>query len=256
MDIAIQSNLIVIRTKRAILDTPWMRDYVALSNEDLLFLSRAVIIYHNQANVIQKKEFLTKACEHFIAQTTMQTTFFHKALMHCLHYPIKIETEKSHLPKPLSVGLHATHGHEVTITLNTSDALFWLYIDSKLPALCIEKAPKMARYQLQTLEAKNMLERALQRDRIFSRKIIYSYETSFMRTLFDPTQALYAKAHYYAILGCDAGAPMEVVKSSYKKLAQTYHPDKILHLNDHTKIHMHTRKFQLLQEAYRALKGA
>jgi len=43
------------------------------------------------------------------------------------------------------------------------------------------------------------------------------------------------------------------LKKSYKKLTKVYHPDKIYHENPHMIKH-YTQKFQLLQEAYTALR--
>jgi DnaJ-class molecular chaperone len=49
------------------------------------------------------------------------------------------------------------------------------------------------------------------------------------------------------------GASQDALKKSYKKLTKVYHPDKIFHESPHM-IEHYTHKFQLLQEAYEALR--
>jgi len=54
-------------------------------------------------------------------------------------------------------------------------------------------------------------------------------------------------------LECPVGATQDALKKSYKKLAKVYHPDKIVHESPNMIAH-YTQKFQLLQEAYTALR--
>ena len=58
---------------------------------------------------------------------------------------------------------------------------------------------------------------------------------------------------FYTVLECPVGASQDALKKSYKKLTKVYHPDKIFHESPHMVNH-YTHKFQLLQEAYTALR--
>ncbi|MCW9027137.1 MAG: J domain-containing protein, partial [Thiovulaceae bacterium] len=58
---------------------------------------------------------------------------------------------------------------------------------------------------------------------------------------------------FYMVLECPIGASQDALKKSYKKLAKVYHPDKVIHESPHMVTH-YTQKFQLLQEAYQALR--
>src|ERR1700689_380156 len=56
------------------------------------------------------------------------------------------------------------------------------------------------------------------------------------------------KRCYYETLGCQKGATVEVLKTSYRKLAMQFHPDK--NPGDHTA----EIKFKEISEAYEVLK--
>ena len=59
--------------------------------------------------------------------------------------------------------------------------------------------------------------------------------------------------YFHMVLECPVGASQDVLRDSYKKLAKVYHPDK-LHNEPPYMIKRYTQKFQLLQEAYAALR--
>jgi curved DNA-binding protein CbpA len=61
------------------------------------------------------------------------------------------------------------------------------------------------------------------------------------------------KKVFYTVLECPVGASQDALKKSYKKLTKVYHPDKVFHEAPHMVEH-YTQKFQLLQEAYTALR--
>jgi DnaJ-class molecular chaperone len=62
-----------------------------------------------------------------------------------------------------------------------------------------------------------------------------------------------AKKEFYTILECPIGASQDALKKSYKKLTKVYHPDKVIHEAPHMVQH-YTQKFQLLRDAYEALR--
>jgi len=58
---------------------------------------------------------------------------------------------------------------------------------------------------------------------------------------------------YYKILGITKLATMEEIKKAYRKMAVTYHPDKVSYLGDEFKKSAN-EKFQKLNEAYEKIK--
>ena len=59
--------------------------------------------------------------------------------------------------------------------------------------------------------------------------------------------------HYYTVLECPVGSSQDALKRSYKKLVKVYHPDRV-HCESSATVDRYTQKFQLLQEAYQALR--
>jgi len=259
MDIALQTNMIVIRTSRKTLDKPWVNTFLANYKEELLFLSHSVIIYHNDDQEEEKKAFLTSACELFAKKESLDATFFVRAIMCCLQYPIKIQTtDKVEEQQSLDVEVTALPNNQVSMKLKKPDAWFNIYMQSKLHA-CMEKVTQSELvFNLFNDDVKAVFERSLNRNHIFSRKIRYQYAKEFLQTLFSVNNYALddSSLKYYAILQCEENASKDELKNSYKQLAKTYHPDQIIHLNDKGKIGHYTRMFQQVQEAYQALKGA
>lgn len=54
---------------------------------------------------------------------------------------------------------------------------------------------------------------------------------------------------YYAVLGLEPGADMELVKKAYRKLSMQYHPDKVAHLGDEFKA-VAEEKMKEINQAY------
>ena len=57
----------------------------------------------------------------------------------------------------------------------------------------------------------------------------------------------------YEVLGISPGATREEIKSAYRRLVATYHPDKVAHLGDEFR-KLAEERFKEVQEAYRELK--
>ena len=112
-------------------------------------------------------------------------------------------------------------------------------------------------------KAKSRLERALNKRHILHYQIQYSYDAYFMQNLYaDLGQFQYEDhtddeidemLHYYTVLECPVGSSQDALRRSYKKLVKVYHPDKVHRENTDT-VSRYTQKFQLLQEAYQALR--
>ncbi len=255
MDIALQTNMIVIRTSRKSLEQPWVNAFLANYKEELLFLSHSVIIYHNDEQEEEKSTFLQHACELFAQKESLDAAFFVRAIMCCLHYPIKIQTtDKETTLQSLDVDVKALDNHHVSLKMRKIDPWFNIYMQSKLHSCTVKTSMTELVFNLYNDRLKSLFERSLNRDHIFSRKIYYHYDQDFLQTLFAVQED--QSTQYYAILGCSKGASQDELRSSYKQLVKTYHPDQVMHLNNQGQIGHYTQMFQQVQEAYHALKGA
>jgi hypothetical protein len=58
----------------------------------------------------------------------------------------------------------------------------------------------------------------------------------------------------YTVLGVRKGAPSKEIKEAYRRLANQYHPDKVLHLGDEFK-ELAEIRFKEIQAAYQELKA-
>ena len=178
--------------------------------------------------------------------------------MSCLSYPIKIQTtDDVSVSKKIDVEVKALSNNQVSMLLQEPDLWFSIYMQSKLYQAIVKATRSELVFDLNTQRLRQTFERSLNRNCIFSRKVHYHYMGDFLRTLFcsDKTEKIHHDK-YYAVLGCPQNASKDELRSSYKQLAKTYHPDQVIHLNDQGKIGHFTRKFQQVQEAYQALKGA
>jgi DnaJ-domain-containing protein 1 len=258
MEIALQTNMIVIRTQRQMLKQEWVRSFIEAYPDELLFLSHSMIIYDSDEQAEDKEMFLSKACRVFAQKESLNESFFIKAMISCLHYPIKIETKaKDGQHLALNVDVKAFNSHQVRMELSKVDSWFHLYIHTKLKECIHEVQDQSLIFNLNSSKNVSQFERALSRNYIFSQKINFHYDSNFLQTLFrDYSQyEIDIKEKYYAILGCSNSASKDELKSSYKQLVKTYHPDQVMHLNDEKQIVHFTRKFQQVQEAYQMLKG-
>ena len=112
-------------------------------------------------------------------------------------------------------------------------------------------------------KAKGRLERALNKRHILHYQIRYTYDAFFMQNLYSEygqfqyedhsDDEIDEMLHYYTVLECPVGSSQDALKRSYKKLVKIYHPDKV-HCESPATVDRYTRKFQLLQEAYEALR--
>ncbi len=58
----------------------------------------------------------------------------------------------------------------------------------------------------------------------------------------------------YAVLGVEKNASADEIKKAYRKLANTYHPDKVSHMGEEFQ-KLAEKRFKEIQEAYQKLKS-
>lgn len=107
-----------------------------------------------------------------------------------------------------------------------------LYTKSRVPQEELQIARNIA----------NFLEISSYDQRIIEAKFIYRQQQA-------ATTSQSMAERYYAVLGLEPGADMEMVKKAYRKLSMQYHPDKVSHLGDEFKA-VAEEKMKEINQAY------
>jgi hypothetical protein len=263
MNIVLRNNLILITTGFETLNTSWMKEFLNHHSRGMLFLPKAVLVFRNETLVDVRKEFLKQLSEHHAKTHDFNHEFFLRSMLKYGTQPIKIELDKLEEPENVKVNLYAYDKNTVLISLASPNTWVLNYMRSQLEVY-IEKGTDMSLVvDVSDHKAKARLERALNKRHILHYQIQYTYDNHFMSKLYsdfanfsfgDLTQEdENENVEFYTVLECPIGASQDALKKSYKKLTKVYHPDKVFHESPHMIAH-YTQKFQLLQEAYEALR--
>ncbi len=264
MNIVLCNNLILITTGFDSLDTEWMKEFLNHHSRGMLFLPKAVLVFRNETLVEVREEFLSQLSLHHAAKHDFNHEFFLRSMLKYGKQPIKIELEELLEPEVVKVNLYAYDKNTVLISLNTPNSWVLNYMRSQLEVY-IERGTDLSLVvDVANLKAKSRLERALNKRHILHYQIQYTYDNHFMSKLYsDFANFSFGdlvseddredNTLFYTVLECPVGASQDALKKSYKKLTKVYHPDKIIHEAPHMVKH-YTQKFQLLQEAYTALR--
>lgn len=167
-------------------------------------------------------------------------------------------------PENVKVHLYAYDKNTVLISLDKPNAWIINYMRSQLEVYVERGTDVSLVVDVSDFKAKARLEKTLNKRHILHYQIQYTYDNKFMSKLYSDfanfsfgdlvkENEIDAKKHFYTILECPIGASQDALKKSYKKLTKVYHPDKVFHEAPHMVEH-YTNKFQLLQEAYEALR--
>ena len=264
MDIVLRNNLILITTGFDTLNTSWMKDFLNHHSRGMLFLPKAVLVFRNETLTEVREEFLQQLSQYHAAKNEFSHQFFLRSMLKFGTQPIKIELEKLEEPEVIKVNLYAYDKNTVLISLDAPNSWVLNYMRSQLEVY-VEKGTDVSLViDVSDYKAKSRLERALNKRHILHYQIQYTYDNHFMSKLYSDFANfsfgdLCKEAEgednlqFYTVLECPIGASQDALKKSYKKLTKVYHPDKIFHENPHMIKH-YTQKFQLLQEAYTALR--
>jgi hypothetical protein len=264
MDIVLRNNLILITTGFDTLNTSWMKDFLNHHSRGMLFLPKAVLVFRNETLKDVREEFLYQLSEHHAMANDFSHDFFLRSLLKYGTQPIKIELEKLLEPETVKVHLYAYDKDTVLISLEHPNSWVMTYMHSQLEVY-VEKGTDVSLViDVSDYKAKTRLDKTLNKRHILHYQIQYTYDNHFISTLYSDftkfsfgnlckEQEVDENMHFYTVLECPIGASQDALKKSYKKLTKVYHPDKIFHENPYMIKH-YTQKFQLLQEAYSALK--
>ncbi len=264
MQIVLQPNMLLIRTDFATLKQAWMADFLTAQAEHMLYLPRAVLILHAQKHAALKAAFFETLCRHYARTHDLDETFFLRSLQRCAKKPVKVELCQMEEPESVTVELHAHDRETVVASLYAPNPWVLSYLKSQLALYVRETDACSLVLDMSELKAKGRLERALNKRHILHYRIQYRYDTRFMQRLYSEfadfgfdeeteQEQFDAMLHYYTVLECPVGASQDALRKSYKKLVKVYHPDRV-HCEDPATVDRYTQKFQLLQEAYSALR--
>lgn len=264
MDIVLRNNLILITTGFETLNASWMKEFLNHHSRGMLFLPKAVLVFRNETLKEVREEFLSQLSQFHAAKHDFSHEFFLRSMLKYGTQPIKIELEKEEEPENVKVNLYAYDKDTVLISLDSPNSWVLNYMRSQLEVY-VEKGTDVSLVvDVSDYKAKSRLERALNKRHILHYQIQYTYDNHFMSKLYSDfanfsfgdlcaDKEKDENIHFYTVLECPIGASQDALKKSYKKLTKVYHPDKIFNDNPHMIKH-YTQKFQLLQEAYTALR--
>ena len=264
MEIVLRNNLILITTGFDTLNTSWMIDFLNHHARGMLFLPKAVLVFRNETLTEVREEFLHELSQHHAKTHDFDHKFFLRSMLKYGTQPIKIELEKLEDPQTVQVNLYAYDKNTVLISLDQPNLWVLNYLRSQLEVYVERGTDISLVIDVSDFKAKARLERALNKRHILHYQIQYSYDNRFMSKLYSDfanfsfgdlckNQNEDENMRLYTVLECPVGASQDALKKSYKKLAKVYHPDKIVHESPNMIKH-YTQKFQLLQEAYTALR--
>ncbi|MBU1659595.1 J domain-containing protein [bacterium] len=264
MNIVLRNNLILITTGFETLNVKWMQDFLNHHSRGMLFLPKAVLVFRNETLRGNREEFLKQLSQYHAKKHDFSHEFFLRSMLKYGTQPIKIELEKLQEAENVKVNLYAYDKNTVLISLDNPNSWVLNYLRSQLEVYIERGTDSSLVVDVSGFKAKARLERALNKRHILHYDIQYTYDNHFMSKLYSDfatysfgdlckAQKKDENISFYTVLECPVGASQDALKKSYKKLTKVYHPDKVIHEKPHM-IQHYTQKFQLLQEAYTALR--
>lgn len=264
MNIVLRNNLILITTDFQTLNVSWMQNFLNHHSRGMLFLPKAVLVFRNETLKEIREEFIKELSQFHASKNDFSHEFFLRSMLKYGTQPIKIELDKLQEPETVKVKLYAYDNNTVLISLDTPNSWVINYLRSQLEVYVERGTDVSLVVDVSEYKAKARLEKALNKRHILHYQIQYTYDNHFMSKLYSDFANFSfgdlcknddndENVQFYTVLECPIGATQDALKKSYKKLTKVYHPDKIFHEEPHMVEH-YTHKFQLLQEAYTALR--
>ena len=255
--------MIIVRTGFDTLKSGWMEEFLSSHSHDMLFLPKAVLVFYNASLAEAKEQFIQQLCMHYTQELETDNDFYFRAVMRYMKYPIKIELQDQEEAEVIEVRLQARSSTEVHLKLDRPNRWVMSYLKSQLDLYVMKEGLMNIFLELPDNKAKARLERALNKRHILHHEIRYTYDAFFMQNLYSEYGQFEFEDHtdeeiddmlnYYTVLECPVGSSQDALRRSYKKLVKVYHPDRV-HCESSDTINRYTQKFQLLQEAYQALR--
>jgi len=225
-----------------------------------LFLDNGVLVLNNENSSDQKEEFLETLSERFTKANELTSTFYSRSLKRCRTAAVRIEVPYRE-SENVDVEVYAFGPDRVKLTLSRPNRWVMRYLKQQLSSMVTSSTNNGLFIDVRTAAAKGRLEKTLNRREVLHFVINYQYDDAFMSRLYGhykgwghSNDAIDKMIRYHAIFEIPMGSSPEDLKKRYRTLAKRYHPDRVQSKNPKT-INKYTEKFQLLQEAYGALRA-
>jgi DnaJ-domain-containing protein 1 len=259
--VVLRNNAIFVQGSSSTLEESWMEEFFDHHIHNTLFLDNGVLVLNNENSANQKEEFLETLSERFAKANELSSPFYSRSLKRCKTAAVRIEVpfRKS---ENVDVEVYALSHDRVKLTLLTPNRWVIRYLKQQLASLVTSSTHEHLFIDVRTQQAKARLEKTLNRRDVLHFTINYQYDDMFMSRLYGNyrgwghgNDAIDRMIRYHAIFEIPMGSSPEDLKKRYRMLAKRYHPDRVQNKSPKI-INKYTEKFQLLQEAYDALRVA
>jgi len=237
-----------------------MEDFFDHHIHNTLFLDNGVLVLNNENSSDKKEEFLETLSEHFTKANELTGSFYSRSLKRCKTAAVRIEVPYRE-SEQVDIEVYAYNSSCVQLILLTSNRWVMRYLKQQLSNLVTSSSEEDLFIDVSTASAKSRLEKTLNRREVLHFAINYQYDDEFMSRLYGNykgwgfgNDTIDKMIRYHAIFEIPMGSSPEDLKKRYRTLAKRYHPDRVQSKNPKI-INKYTEKFQLLQEAYGALRA-
>lgn len=261
MRVVLRNNAIFVQGSSRTLEEPWMEDFFDHHISNTLFLDNGVLVLNNESSSDKKEEFLESLSDEYTKANDLSSPFYRRSLKRCRSAAVRIE-----LPyrkeEEVEIELYAFGPNRVKFTFLTPSSWVMRYLKQQLSSLVLSATSTNLYIDVSAPQAKTRLERTLSRKGVLHYVINYRYDDEFMSRLYGQyrgfgfgNDTIDKMIRYHAIFEIPLGTKPADLKKRYRELAKRYHPDRVQTKNPEV-INRYTQKFQLLQEAYDALRSA
>lgn len=261
MRVVLRNNAIFVQGSSNTLEESWMEEFFDHHIHNTLFLDNGVLVLNNENSANQKEEFLENLSECYAKVNDLGSPFYRRSLKKCRTAAVRIEIpyrDNEHV----SIKLYAFSPTRVTFVLSKPSPWVIRYLKQQFSSLVLSSTETSLHIDVSTSLAKARLEKTLNRREVLHFSLNYEYDDEFMSRLYGNyrgwgfgSEALDKIIRYHAIFELPVGAKADDIKKRYRELAKRYHPDRVQTKGKRV-INKYTEKFQLLQEAYSALRAA
>ncbi len=260
MEIVLERNLVRVRSDFETIASSWMQAYIHLHVKDALFLPSAMMIFSHNKYAKERELFMRQLCSYYAMTHEYSESFYLKSILKYSNKPIKIELNSPCERECVGIELYAYDAATVEMSLYAPNAFVMAYLSAQLDGYVDAVSESNIVVTLGDEKAKVRFERLMNKRHILHFQLQYQYDSLFMQRVYNEyfdeafeDEEIDTMMQHYTILECHIGASQDALKQSYKKLARVYHPDRV-HCENREIVHRYTQKFQLLQEAYTALR--
>lgn len=261
MRVVLRNNAIFVQGGTNTLEESWMEEFFDHHIQNTLFLDNGVLVLNNEKSSDQKEEFLENLSERFTKVNELSSPFYTRSLKRCKTAAVRIEVPFKESEK-VDVELFAYGPDRVKFTCATPNRWVMRYLKQQLSSLIVSATECDLYIDVSSAIAKSRLEKTLNRREVLHFQINYRYDENFMSRLYGNfrgwgfgNDAIDKMIRYHAIFELPVGTSTRDLKKRYHTLARRYHPDRVQTKSPEI-INKYTQKFQLLQEAYDALRLA